>query len=128
MADSNRAATGRVDGGRAAPSSAERQAAALERIATAAETIAACMGQVAGMAQVYKPALDRAVKLADSPAARVASALGGRHEVGDAITAYGRAPESHKPQLAQLIRKRDAELECGHDLDALGGRQVDDDG
>ncbi len=49
------------------------------------------------------------------------------HEVGDAITAYGRAPESHRPQLAQLIRKRDAELECGHDLDALGGRQVHSD-
>jgi len=49
------------------------------------------------------------------------------HEVGDAITAYPRAPESHQPQLAQLIRKRDAELECGHDLDALGGRQVDSD-
>jgi len=77
MADSNRGATARVDSGRAA-SPTERQAAALERIAAAAETIAAYMGQVAGMAQVYKPALDRAVKLADSPAARVASALGGR--------------------------------------------------
>lgn len=78
MADSNRGATARVDSGRATTSSAERQAAALERIAGAAETIAATMGQITGMAQVYKPALDRAVKLADSPAARVASALGGR--------------------------------------------------
>lgn len=40
-------------------------------------------------------------------------------EVGDAITAYGRAPDSHKSELAELIRKRDGDLQCGHDLDKL---------
>lgn len=52
------------------------------------------------------------------------------HEVGDAIDAYGRAPGSHRAQLAQLIRKRNAELQCGHNLDALEDRGggPDDDG
>ena len=40
-------------------------------------------------------------------------------EVGDAIGAYGRAPQSHRPQLAALIRERNAELGCGHRLDKL---------
>jgi hypothetical protein len=37
-----------------------------------------------------------------------------------AIRAFGRAPESHRAALARLIRKRNEELSCGHDLDALG--------
>lgn len=40
-------------------------------------------------------------------------------EVGDAITAYGRAPESHRGQLAALIRRRNTELHCGHHLEEL---------
>lgn len=40
-------------------------------------------------------------------------------EVGDAITAYGRAPESHRGELAALIRRRNTELRCGHHLDRL---------
>lgn len=40
-------------------------------------------------------------------------------EVGDAITAYGRAPESHRAELAALIRERNDELGCGHQLDRL---------
>ena len=32
--------------------------------------------------------------------------------VGDAIHAYGRAPESHRAQLRALIRKRHDELGC----------------
>lgn len=39
--------------------------------------------------------------------------------VQDAIHAYGRAPESHRAELAALIRKRDAELGCGLHLDKL---------
>jgi hypothetical protein len=39
--------------------------------------------------------------------------------VEDAIHAYGRAPESHRPQLRALIRKRNDELGCGHHLDKL---------
>lgn len=39
--------------------------------------------------------------------------------VGDAINAYGRAPESHRAELAALIRKRNSELSCGHELDKL---------
>lgn len=39
--------------------------------------------------------------------------------VGDAINAYGRAPESHRRELAALIRKRNDELGCGHHLDKL---------
>jgi hypothetical protein len=39
--------------------------------------------------------------------------------VGQAIEAYGRAPESHREDLAALIRKRNEELECGHDLGKL---------
>jgi hypothetical protein len=37
----------------------------------------------------------------------------------DAIHAYGRAPESHRAQLAALIRRRNEELGCGHHLDKL---------
>lgn len=36
--------------------------------------------------------------------------------VGRAVRAFGRAPDSHRAQLAALIRKRDAELGCNHDL------------
>lgn len=39
--------------------------------------------------------------------------------VGDAITSYGRAPETHRPELRALIRKRNADERCGHDLDKL---------
>lgn len=39
--------------------------------------------------------------------------------VGDAITAYGRAPESHRGPLAALIRRRNAELHCNHHLEEL---------
>lgn len=40
-------------------------------------------------------------------------------EVGDAIQAYGRAPDSHRTELAALIRKRNDDLKCGHDLGRL---------
>lgn len=40
-------------------------------------------------------------------------------EVGDAIEAYGRAPRSHRRELAELIRRRNDELGCGHSLDKL---------
>lgn len=33
-----------------------------------------------------------------------------------AIESYGHAPESHRADLAALIERRNAELECGHDL------------
>ena len=36
-----------------------------------------------------------------------------------AIDSYGRAPDSHRAQLRALIRKRNSELGCGHDLDKL---------
>jgi hypothetical protein len=36
-----------------------------------------------------------------------------------AIRAYGRAPESHRHKLAVLIRRRNEELGCGHELDEL---------
>ncbi len=39
--------------------------------------------------------------------------------VGDAIESYGRAPGSHRHELAALIRRRNGELECGHHLDKL---------
>jgi hypothetical protein len=39
--------------------------------------------------------------------------------VADAIDAYGRAPESHRAELRALIRKRNADLKCGHHLDKL---------
>lgn len=39
--------------------------------------------------------------------------------VGDAIHDYGRAPESHRHEVAALIRKRNDELGCGHKLDKL---------
>jgi hypothetical protein len=35
------------------------------------------------------------------------------------ISSYGRAPDSHRAELAALIRRRNAELHCGHDLDVL---------
>ena len=38
-----------------------------------------------------------------------------------ALQAYGRAPASHKHQLAVLIRKRNEELGCGHDTEELEG-------
>lgn len=41
------------------------------------------------------------------------------HEVGDAIHAYGRAPEHHRHALAALIRRRNDQLGCGHELDKL---------
>lgn len=40
-------------------------------------------------------------------------------ELGDAVDAYGRAPDSHRSALAALIRKRNAELRCGQHLDKL---------
>jgi len=40
-------------------------------------------------------------------------------ELGDAIDAYGRAPESHRAQLRALIRKRNDELSCGAHLEKL---------
>lgn len=40
-------------------------------------------------------------------------------EVGDAITAYGRAPAHHRAALAALIRKQNDALHCGHHLDEL---------
>lgn len=40
--------------------------------------------------------------------------------VGDAVQAYGRAPESHRAQLRALIRKRHEELGChSPELDEL---------
>ena len=39
--------------------------------------------------------------------------------VDDAIHAYGRAPETHRPPLRALIRKRNDELTCGRNLDKL---------
>lgn len=39
--------------------------------------------------------------------------------VSDAIDSYGRAPESHRPALRALIRRRNDELACGHHLDRL---------
>jgi hypothetical protein len=40
----------------------------------------------------------------------------------DAIIAYGRAPESHRPALRALIRKENAERRCGAHLDKLEER------
>jgi hypothetical protein len=37
-----------------------------------------------------------------------------------AIDSYGRAPASHRAALRSLIRKRNDELGCDHDLDKLG--------
>lgn len=39
--------------------------------------------------------------------------------VGDAVDAYGRAPESHRKPLARLIYKRNEELGCNHNLDKI---------
>ncbi|HEY2309460.1 MAG TPA: hypothetical protein VGI05_26580 [Streptosporangiaceae bacterium] len=36
-----------------------------------------------------------------------------------AHNAYGRAPESHRGALSALLRKRNDELRCGHDLGEL---------
>ena len=45
---------------------------------------------------------------------------GGLH---DAVSAYGRAPGSHRPALRRLIRKRHSELGgCGITLDKLEER------
>jgi hypothetical protein len=38
-----------------------------------------------------------------------------------AIDSYGRAPDSHRGPLAELIRERNSELECHHQLDQLAG-------
>lgn len=40
--------------------------------------------------------------------------------VGDAVHAYGRAPESHRAPLKRLIQKRNSELGCGIELEELG--------
>lgn len=41
-------------------------------------------------------------------------------DLHNAVSAYGRAPESHRPALARLIRKRHGELGgCGITLEAL---------
>lgn len=40
-------------------------------------------------------------------------------ELDDAISAYGRAPESHRAELRALIRRRNAELKCGRNLEKL---------
>lgn len=40
-------------------------------------------------------------------------------ELQDAEQAYGRAPDSHRPALRALIRKRNTELGCGRNLDKL---------
>ena len=40
-------------------------------------------------------------------------------ELDDAIDAYGRAPESHRPALRALIRRRNDELKCGRNLEKL---------
>jgi hypothetical protein len=37
-----------------------------------------------------------------------------------AIDSYGHAPDSHRPALRRLIRRRNADLGCGHKLDKLG--------
>jgi hypothetical protein len=39
--------------------------------------------------------------------------------VDDAVHAYGRAPESHRHQVAALIRKRNQELSCNIHLEEL---------
>ena len=36
-----------------------------------------------------------------------------------AIDSYGRAPDSHRKALAALIYRRNEELGCGHDLEAI---------
>lgn len=61
-ADSNRAATGSAD--------------PLVRIAAALESIDARIGHLAGTLEHYRPAIDRAARLAGSPVGKVASALG----------------------------------------------------
>jgi hypothetical protein len=38
-----------------------------------------------------------------------------------AIRSFGRAPESHRAQLAALIRRRNEQLGCGHELEELEG-------
>lgn len=43
-----------------------------------------------------------------------------------AIDSYGRAPESHKADLAALIIKRNEELECGHHFDHMKEEAHDD--
>jgi hypothetical protein len=40
-----------------------------------------------------------------------------------AIHAYGRADPSNRPDLRRLLRKRNEELHCGHDLDALNDQE-----
>jgi hypothetical protein len=38
-----------------------------------------------------------------------------------AIDAYGRAPESHRADLAALIRQQNEDLQCGYRLEELAG-------
>ncbi len=40
-------------------------------------------------------------------------------DLSNAVHAYGRAPESHRRELARLIVKRDRELGCNQDLDKI---------
>ena len=40
-------------------------------------------------------------------------------ELADAIDAYGRAPQSHRAELAARIRQRNEQLGCHHHLDKL---------
>ena len=40
-------------------------------------------------------------------------------EVDKAVHAYGRAPESHRRELAALIRRRNTDLSCGIHLKKL---------
>lgn len=40
-------------------------------------------------------------------------------DLDNAISAYGRAPESHRAELRALIRRRNDELGCGAHLDKL---------
>lgn len=42
-------------------------------------------------------------------------------EVGRRLAEYSSAPDSHRDQLAALIRARDADLDCYHDLSPLEG-------
>jgi len=39
--------------------------------------------------------------------------------VHDAVYAYGRAPDSHRPALRALIRRQNDEQRCGINLDRL---------
>lgn len=45
--------------------------------------------------------------------------IGNCADLQDAITAYGRAPESHRGPLRALIRKENTERGCGAHLEKL---------